>query len=82
MCSPHEFYCACEGYLNKVDREAQMMGVASYMIHRSIVTKPLPYNQYWLFRSRKDNVSTTQPKKLIMDEVMMKQIMKIHGFAG
>ena len=51
---------ACQGYFDKQKELAQMMRIASYRIHQSLVQKPLSMNEFWPIGDDK-----TESKKIV-----------------
>lgn len=51
--------------------------MASYMIHRSLVEKPLKIYDYWPLRSDKRIEEESGP--IVMDDEMFKQIKKTYN---
>jgi len=74
--TPYEFFCACEGYFDLLDTQAQMHRLAAYRIHQSLVEKPLKIQEFWpLFGDK------AQAKKdtLIVTDELWNKIKQTHN---
>lgn len=76
--APYELFCACEGFFDKEDRLAQMMRIASYRIHQSLVQKPLRIDDYWpLYFDNLNHETGEKISQLTQED--FDRIKKVHG---
>lgn len=64
--SPYVNYCKWKGYEEAQDNQDIKLGTASYMIHRSLVSKPVSFKAYWPFQpeaGKKEAVTITMSKE-------------------
>ena len=75
--SPYEFFCACEGYFDRLEHQAQIARLASHRIHETLSNKPLKIHEYWPLFS--DKIKSSRNEKIVIDDDITKQILAAHN---
>lgn len=63
---PYTNFCKWKGYEEAQDNHDIKLGTASYMIHRSLVSKPVTFKEYWPFQpdTKKETVTVTMSREM------------------